>query len=74
MNALMKKARKRKGLTQFELAQLVGLTENKISRLETSRDHPRAEVAQRIANVLGRTVDELFGESIDIATQLHNES
>lgn len=47
-------------LTQLELARQVATTELTISRIETGRIRPSAELKQRIAELLGKPTYELF--------------
>ena len=49
-----------KGLTQLQLAELVGLKEIEVSRFETGRGTPSAETKQRIATALGKPAWEIF--------------
>jgi len=48
----MKAARMLKGLTQHDLAQLVGCTEALVSKIETARAEPERELKERIARAL----------------------
>lgn len=59
-NRRMAAARVLKGITQRQLAELVGTREIEISRIETGRVCPRAEVKRRIAEVLGKPAFEIF--------------
>ena len=59
-NKRMKAARVLKGHTQRQLAELVGTREIEISRIETGRVTPEADMKQRIAAVLGKPTFELF--------------
>ena len=59
-NNRLKAARVLKGLTQLQLAELVGLKEIEISRIETGRSEPDRALRQRIADVLGKPTFELF--------------
>jgi transcriptional regulator with XRE-family HTH domain len=59
-NFRLKAARVLKGLTQLQLAELVGSKEIEISRVETGRARPDAERKRRIADALGRPAWELF--------------
>lgn len=54
-------ARRAKGLTQEELADLVGVTQPTIARLEAGKKPPSLRLALRISSVLGFSVEELFG-------------
>ena len=59
-NNRMKAARVLAGLTQLQLADKVGTREIEISRIETGRIQPPAELKQRIAAVLQKPTFELF--------------
>ena len=59
-NKRLKAARVLKGLTQLQLAELVGLKEIEVSRFETRRGTPSAETKQRIATALGKPAWEIF--------------
>ena len=59
-NIRLKAARVLKGLTQLQLAELVGTREIEISRIETGRVTPDAAMKQRIAMLLGKHTFELF--------------
>jgi len=54
-------ARKSLGLTQAEVARRVGLTRAAYVNIERGTKNPSLETALRIASVLGRSVEELFG-------------
>ena len=49
-----------KGITQRQLAELVGTREIEVSRIETGRVTPDTAMKQRIALVLGKPTFELF--------------
>lgn len=59
-NNRMKAARVLAGLTQLQLAGKVGTREIEISRIETGRIKPTADLKQRIAEVLQKPTFELF--------------
>ena len=59
-NNRLKAARVLKGLTQLRLAELLGLKEIEISRIETGRADADADLKRRIADVLGKPTFELF--------------
>lgn len=59
-NNRMKAARVLKGLTQLQLAEQVGTREIEISRIETGRLAPEAQMKERIAAVLGKPTFEIF--------------
>ncbi len=59
-NNRLKAARVLKGMTQLQLAELVGLKEIEISRVETGRCEPHRQLKERISEVLGKPTFELF--------------
>jgi DNA-binding XRE family transcriptional regulator len=59
-NLRMKAARVLRGLTQLQLADQVGSKEIDISRLETGRARPEAEMKRRIAEILQKPPYEIF--------------
>jgi DNA-binding XRE family transcriptional regulator len=56
----LKVARVAAGMTQFDLAQRVNTHETNISRIETGRLTPAADLKARIAAALGKPTFELF--------------
>lgn len=56
----LKAARKAKGLSQSELAGLVGVKRQAIYDMESGRYVPNTALALRLARHLGRSVEELF--------------
>lgn len=58
-------ARFHAGLSQADLASLVGVSRQAISAYEAGSMQPSVQVARRIADALGRSLDELYpSESI----------
>ena len=57
----IKKYREEKQMKQKELAERCGISEGYLCHLEKgSRDNPSKEVMQNIANVLDKTIPEIF--------------
>lgn len=56
----VKEKRLEKNLTQLELANLVGVTPKYIGFIENGERNPSLQVAQKIANVLGYGIDDIF--------------
>ncbi len=56
----IRELRKAKGLTQEQLAELVGVEPRHISRVEGGYNSPSIERLARIAEVLGVPIQELF--------------
>lgn len=55
--------RKEVGLTQKQLANLLGLKRSSISKWENGASKPRAETLKKLADLLNCTVDELLKEA-----------
>ena len=53
-------ARKEKGMSQTELAKLVGVSRNTISSIETGQFNPTAKLALIICIALDKKFEELF--------------
>jgi transcriptional regulator with XRE-family HTH domain len=56
----LRKARIRKGLTQKQLAEMVGISESYYCQLETGVRRLSLPLAQEIATILGKSLDSLF--------------
>lgn len=56
----LKRYRTYMGLSQFELAQKLGVAQSTLAQWETGARTPRANVILMIAAVVGCTVDELL--------------
>lgn len=56
----LKVARAERGVSQEELANLVGVTRQTISAIETRQYNPSALLAFQLAETLKKPVDELF--------------
>ena len=56
----LKAARAEKGLSQAQLAELVGVSRNTISSIETGQFNPTAKLALILCVALDRKFEELF--------------
>ena len=56
-----KKYREAKGLSQTELAERIGVTQQVVSGYEKDFKEPRLDVIGRMADVLDCSVDKLLG-------------
>ena len=65
----LKHLRKSKGLTQSDLAGLVGVSRNTVVNWETGKRSPRADDITHIASVLEVSESELLNEQLQ-----HNDS
>jgi putative transcriptional regulator len=63
-NLKLKAARIEKGLTQADLAQLIGVTRQTIGAIEKGKYNPTIKLCLNICRALGKTLDELFWEDV----------
>ena len=56
----LKVARAEKGLSQTQLAEMVGVSRNTISSIETGQFNPTAKLALVLCIALDKKVEELF--------------
>ena len=56
----LKEARSERGISQAQLAQMVGVSRNTISSLETGQFQPTAKLALILCIALDRKFEELF--------------
>ena len=56
----LREARMEKGLSQSQLAQLVGVSRNTISSIETGQFNPTAKLALILCIALDKNFEELF--------------
>ena len=56
----LKEARQEKGLSQAQLANLVGVSRNTISSIETGQFNPTAKLAMILCIALEKKFEELF--------------
>ena len=52
--------RTRLGLTQLDIAKLLGLERSTVAKWETGQSLPRAELLPKLAGILGCSVDDLL--------------
>lgn len=61
INEKLRKARIEKGLSQTELAKLIGVSRQTINMIENNDYNPTILLCLKICKILGKTLDELFG-------------
>lgn len=61
-NIPIKVARAQRDMTQKELSQLVGVSRQTMNAIEQGEYNPTIKLCRAICKVLGKTLDELFGE------------
>ena len=59
----IKNSRKRKGITQEQLAKLTGLSRNTIINFENDRRNPRVKDLRKIAKALSVPIEQLISDS-----------
>lgn len=57
--------RAKKGLTQMQIADVIGCQQGRVSQYERGVHSPSLHIAIRLARALGTTVEELFGGEVD---------
>lgn len=60
----IKLARVKKGLTQKQLAQLVGVSSSTINRIETGKQILKVDILNKIVNVLGITHNDILDKNV----------
>lgn len=60
MNARLKELREKKKLTQAQVAEKVGITQQAYSYIEKGTSNPSLETALRISEVLKTPVNKIF--------------
>jgi putative transcriptional regulator len=65
-NKKMKIARIEKDLSQEKLAELIGVTRQTISMIESGNYNPTLNLCIDLCRALGKTLDELFWEEESI--------
>lgn len=60
MATRLRLARLARGLTLYDLGQIVGVDQTFIHQLEVERKGPSGEMARRLAAALGLEVDDIF--------------
>lgn len=57
---IIKEQREKIGLTQKQLAEMLGIRQSTVAMWETEINKPRADKLLELAKILGCTVDELL--------------
>lgn len=56
----IKELRNKKGITQYQLAEMVGIDPKHMSHIETGRSFPKADLIEKFADTLDINYTELF--------------
>lgn len=65
--------REARGMTQFDVGQIIGKRDNEVSRYERGVLNPKIAYVVLIADSLGVTLDYLCGRSDDLAKALDSK-
>jgi putative transcriptional regulator len=57
----LRTARLQAGLSQEGLARMCGISRETIRKIENNKLNPSIYICNKLANSLGKTIDELFG-------------
>lgn len=57
---MIRETRKAKGLTQKELGEKLGISESAVSKYESGKENPTAELIQKVADALGVSLEIRF--------------
>ncbi|MGN0727188.1 MAG: helix-turn-helix domain-containing protein, partial [Anaerovoracaceae bacterium] len=66
--------RKKKGLTQTQLAEMLNISNKTVSRWETGEGYPEITLLSPLAKALGVTTDELLAEHEEGTSQGGDEN
>ena len=58
----IRKLRREKGLSQFELAELLGINQSAVAQWETGKTAPNFKRLKKLAEILDCSVDDLMKE------------
>ena len=58
----VQKYRKEKDLSQQQFADILNLPRTTVSFYETKRQYPNLETAERMADILGKTIGQLYSD------------
>ena len=63
MSTVIANLRREKGMTQEELAQAMGVTNQAVSKWESAQNCPDIQLLPQLADLFGVTIDSLFGRA-----------
>jgi len=66
----LRRIREERGLTQAELADMIGVSEKVVSKWECGETKPSADILPALADAFGINIDDLFGHRHDIRGDL----
>ena len=66
--------RKKKNLTQAQLAEMLNVTDRAISKWETGKNYPSIEVIITLSDLFGITIDELLRSDEELKEKIIQDS
>ena len=66
INEKLKQARKARGVSQTELAKIIGVSRQTVNMIENGDYNPTLALCLRICHALGKTLDDLFWEEQNV--------
>lgn len=73
IGSIIKSHRKNLGITQFELAELVGIDGKQIGKIERGIHYPSVPTFLKIIKILQINVEKFYSENNDTTTQRNNK-
>lgn len=58
----IQKLRKKHGMSQAALAEMLGVTSSTVAKWESAEAYPRTQLLPKIAKIFNCTIDDLFKE------------
>lgn len=65
----LQRLRQRQGLSQSQLAEMLGVTRTHVSRMERGEKIPNIAMLLKISNIFGVTTDLLIRDEIEIGSE-----
>lgn len=65
----LKYVREQHGISQEQLASMLGIDRSTVTKWETGDSYPRGEILTKLADTLHCTIDELFGRGAGGGTE-----
>lgn len=59
----IREARQAKGITQDQLAKMLGITQGAVAQWENGLTHPSFEMLPKVAEALGIKIEDLIGKA-----------
>ena len=70
----LKKEREKKGWSQAELAEMIHVSRQSVSKWETSKNYPNIEVIIDLSDLFGITIDELLRSDEELKNKVIQDS